>query len=219
MSYYRGDEYIFDFAERTKKNLVFIEKYVDEQKSKGVPVEDIQVFEVTQLINSFMGLLVLPKESDIAFLDDDISKYLSEETQSIFSGLVRNHNLELFCYEKKYKGRKIKRKLLLTPRLLIYCLRNSICHDEARVEPQRPTKGNEIEKWCFKSGGKPINAKVERSSTMGNLWNIQITKNKYDPLWILDFSITLSIHEIKELLFVTSDLLLAQKIAVKGGRH
>jgi len=43
-----------DFAIRTKQNLEFI-RQVDERN-------EYQVFEVTQLINSMLGLLVFPKE-------------------------------------------------------------------------------------------------------------------------------------------------------------
>lgn len=48
-----------DFAQRTLENLEFIETQVDEYRNKRSMV---QVFEVTQLINSLLGLLVFPKE-------------------------------------------------------------------------------------------------------------------------------------------------------------
>lgn len=44
-----------DSAKRTQKNLEFIEK-----TKRDSPF--IEVFEVTQLINSLLGLLVFPKE-------------------------------------------------------------------------------------------------------------------------------------------------------------
>jgi hypothetical protein len=44
-----------DFARRTKSNLVFLESRA------GDP--DFEVFEVTQLVNSMLGLLVFPKEA------------------------------------------------------------------------------------------------------------------------------------------------------------
>ena len=46
---------IKDFAARTRKNLEFIEQQA------GKP--DMEVYEVTQLVNSMLGLLVFPKES------------------------------------------------------------------------------------------------------------------------------------------------------------
>lgn len=45
---------VIDFIQRTKENLAFIEF--------KVKTEDSQVYEVTQLINSMLGLLVFPHE-------------------------------------------------------------------------------------------------------------------------------------------------------------
>lgn len=45
---------VIDFANRTKKNLEFIEQYKD--------LPDCPVYEVTQLVNSLLGLLVFPRE-------------------------------------------------------------------------------------------------------------------------------------------------------------
>lgn len=49
---------ILDFARRTKKNLEFVEKFV-----LSYPLDsNVEVFEVTQLINSLLGLLVFPQQ-------------------------------------------------------------------------------------------------------------------------------------------------------------
>ncbi|MCL5952080.1 MAG: HEPN family nuclease [Chloroflexi bacterium] len=53
MSAYYGDV-VRDFASRTRKNLRFIEN------SLGEP--EVEVFEVTQLVNSMLGLLVFPQQ-------------------------------------------------------------------------------------------------------------------------------------------------------------
>lgn len=47
---------VMDFIERTQKNLEFIEQAARFE-------EDGQVFEVTQLINSLLGLIVFPREN------------------------------------------------------------------------------------------------------------------------------------------------------------
>lgn len=52
----RYKDVVADFAERTRKNLEVIKDIQKKQK-------DSQVFEVTQLINSMLGLLVFPKEA------------------------------------------------------------------------------------------------------------------------------------------------------------
>lgn len=50
-----------DFIERTLKNLERIEEALGEEKN---------VYEVTQLINSLLGLIVLPKEKELNKIED-----------------------------------------------------------------------------------------------------------------------------------------------------
>ena len=46
---------VVDFAKRTRKNLEFI-------RSAQVANPELEVFEVTQLVNSLLGLLVFPQQ-------------------------------------------------------------------------------------------------------------------------------------------------------------
>jgi hypothetical protein len=48
------DNLLHDFAQRTQKNLLFIECHINDP--------DYEVYEVTQLINSMLGLLVFPQQ-------------------------------------------------------------------------------------------------------------------------------------------------------------
>jgi hypothetical protein len=91
-----------DFAQRTLKNLEFIEVAVKQEPNA-------QVFEVTQLINSTLGLLVFPQQR---FLDN-IPKIPLQELRSdgwpiptMADPLPRGDNL----------------------RELVRCLRNGIAH-------------------------------------------------------------------------------------------
>lgn len=52
---YSDENLLWDYAQRTRKNLEFIEKTVREEPGA-------ELFEVTQLINSLLGLLVFPFE-------------------------------------------------------------------------------------------------------------------------------------------------------------
>jgi hypothetical protein len=52
---YSDENLLWDYAQRTRKNLEFIERTVREQP-------EAELFEVTQLINSLLGLLVFPFE-------------------------------------------------------------------------------------------------------------------------------------------------------------
>jgi len=51
------EDVVRDFAHRTKRNLAFIENHVDDPEA--------DVYEVTQLINSMLGLLVFPQQKYI----------------------------------------------------------------------------------------------------------------------------------------------------------
>jgi hypothetical protein len=55
-----GKDPIIEFARRTKCNLDHIQEQVEWQKSKR---ETPALYEVTQLINSLLGIIVHPKES------------------------------------------------------------------------------------------------------------------------------------------------------------
>lgn len=53
-------EYVF--AKRTLANLKYIDNEVEKHHEQGISDQDIHdLFEVTQLINSFVGLLIIPK--------------------------------------------------------------------------------------------------------------------------------------------------------------
>lgn len=64
MEYLKGKDFVSDFAERTLANLEKIEK----EKS------DDAKYEVTQLVNSLLGLIVFPKEREVT--DDKCVKNL-----------------------------------------------------------------------------------------------------------------------------------------------
>ena len=61
MSAYATDDYEFSFAKRTLANLEFIKNRVREEREAGLKDNEItDAFEVTQLLNSFIGLIVIP---------------------------------------------------------------------------------------------------------------------------------------------------------------
>ena len=62
---------VLDFARRTRKNLEFVERHVSHS--------DAEVYEVTQLINSMLGLLVFPKERLFKTLPDLPLSELAEQ--------------------------------------------------------------------------------------------------------------------------------------------
>jgi hypothetical protein len=109
MSSYNIEYFLYDFTDRTKKNLEYIEKHYKED----------DLYEVTQVINSLLGLIVIPYEA---------SKDLNEQTiesiaPSDYSAI--NSLIELCIKEKRlYSDYKEKTSV----RNFIKHIRNSVSH-------------------------------------------------------------------------------------------
>ena len=114
MSGYNMEHFIGDFAGRTKTNLDIINDLAN------APARNQEVYEVTQLINSFLGLIVLPNEkfkkwdkkktADMKSVEDNIWKLLRDCEED-----HRYYN----SYKNKNSGKVIE---------LIDHFRNSISH-------------------------------------------------------------------------------------------
>ena len=94
------EEVVIDFARRTRANLEFIEKSADRRES---------VFEVTQLANSLLGLLVFPREH-----------YMESIPDTPLSELVEQGWPEIHITQGQLPDNTLKQ--------LMRMLRNSIAH-------------------------------------------------------------------------------------------
>jgi hypothetical protein len=106
----RYEDLVIDFAERTKKNLVAIEKMA-EAENQEEKLEKRKAFEITQLINSCLGLIAMPREKDF----DKIPKIPLEE-------------LEKEGWPIPSLINPSERKSGLTLQHLVKYLRNAVCH-------------------------------------------------------------------------------------------
>lgn len=124
-----------EFAKRTLANLDFIEKEVDRRHAMNIEDKDIHdVFEVTQLINSFVGMLILPKEkyyeklgNKTVFKSDeanDILRYLENDPQKYFSTYKRKDSCGKWQTEE------------LTPKNLARHFRNAVAHNRLTILPK-----------------------------------------------------------------------------------
>lgn len=98
---------IHDFANRTFKNLEYIEKHLDDPEA--------EVYEVTQLINSMLGLLVFPQQTYV----NRIPKYSLSELKEM--GWPEVKVTSLIQESADYRP-------CTDLRMLIRYLRNSISH-------------------------------------------------------------------------------------------
>ena len=125
------DELVLDFARRTLKNLEFVEQYAAGHSQEP----DIQVYEVTQLINSMMGLLVFPQQRLYESIPETPLSVLLAE------GFPEIHP-------------KIGRLRQDTLRQLLRYLRNGISHFNVRFISDEHHHLSGLEVWNIPTGEK-----------------------------------------------------------------
>ena len=114
-------EFTKDFAARTLENL----KYIEEAQKEGR-----STYEVTQLVNSFLGLIVFPQEQDYARIRRvQIAQKIIDD---LCSGVMEN------TYTGQYGEVNLES--------IVYHFRNAISH--GHVEPHTD-RNKEISVLCF----------------------------------------------------------------------
>lgn len=53
---------VLDFIRRTRRNLELVREHAEAEDAGGISDEERRAFEVTQLVNSMLGLLVFPQQ-------------------------------------------------------------------------------------------------------------------------------------------------------------
>lgn len=151
MSFYNTDEYEFSFAQRTIKNLEFIQKRVEEEKAQGKKDQEIQdAFEVTQLINSFIGLLIIPRQKCYNHLIDDARFPRGSDAEKLLERISTDRNKCKDTYrETKYDSTigdyvPTDEYEKITPKKLALRLRNAVSHDRLIIQPLFPGKNGVI---------------------------------------------------------------------------
>lgn len=151
MSAYSTDDYEFSFAERTLKNLEFIQNRVKEEKACGKQdCEITDAFEVTQLINSFVGLLIIPRQKCFKYMPDDIMFPMGSAAASLFERISADKEVCEDTYLAKSWNPKTKnwektnQKERITPKILALRLRNAVSHDHLKIQPLSPGKNGII---------------------------------------------------------------------------
>lgn len=124
-----------EFAKRTLANLKFIEAEIDSRHAQGIEDKDIHdVFEVTQLINSFVGMLILPKEAFYRKMSNNMP-FNSNEANDILRQLSRNPAKYYSTYTfRNYNGDVVPERL--TPKNLARHFRNAVAHNHLTILPK-----------------------------------------------------------------------------------
>lgn len=181
MSAYSTDDYEFSFAQRTLKNLEFIKARVEEEKRQGKEDHEIKdAFEVTQLINSFVGLLIIPRQMCFKYLPDDASFPAGSEAQRLFESIKNNPAKCEDTYRKKeynsYTGKLVvtDEQEEITPKILALRLRNAVSHDHLIIQPLSPGKNGVITGIEFSD--KPTRAREAKKEYFRLLLTIDETE-------------------------------------------
>ena len=112
-------EFVRDFAARTQKNLDYIDKASRRKRKNPEP----RVFEVTQLVNSMLGLLIFPQQ-----------EYMNRIPEIPLTELNRQGWPVIYPTHGKLPGNNLRQ--------LVRYLRNSIAHGNLEFLPDSNT--NEI---------------------------------------------------------------------------
>lgn len=138
MSLYAPNDFEKSFAYRTLKNLQHVEKIAEEETN--LSKEQKTVFEATQLLCSFVGFLILPRQSHLKEITKHFPKGSNEER--ILERIRNEKDKEI--YENTYhkfvshtsSGEIYSDEIEeLDEKSLVLHLRNAISHNKAHVYP------------------------------------------------------------------------------------
>lgn len=144
------NRYVFEkeFAKRTLANLRFIDAEIEKRHAQGIDDKDIHdVFEVTQLINSFVGMVILPKEKFFNSLRG-YNRFLSPEANQLLHNLTNDRRRYFSSYTFEYQGRTVREEL--NPKNLSRHFRNAIAHNNLEILPQDFTGEGKVTGVIFK---------------------------------------------------------------------
>lgn len=182
MSGYNMEFFLGDFANRTIENLKFIEDGAEQYK----------LYEVTQLINSLLGLIIIPVEkykNTYNIKDVDIKSSSSNDYKTILD-LIDKCERELRFYSD-YEYERDRDGRIYVSNFIIH-IRNAIAHGGNNGIHFYPVSGNDgISNVIFYDNNEMLAKKVRQN---GNARDIN------------EFCIRLSISELKNLVNAISGL-------------
>ena len=208
------DAYIFSFANRTKRNLKFIQEIARKEVDSGIVGKNATVFEVTQLINSMIGLVTFPKEAFYGkTLERGNGKYASEYLHELIHDIKKNpvdfeyqntylHNLgEVQDAGKKRSSYSKNRYEELDVLNFIRHFRNALSHEHLSVYPYNSKDDEEIKGFIFED---------KKDIQVVDTGKFYIQKGgKKSTKCIQRFKIKLTVEQIEKIAMDICDMLLA----------
>ncbi len=207
MSYYNKENFEYHFAIRTLYNLKHIDDEVKKMKELGIIEDDYKMYEVTQLINSFVGLLIVPKENAFVNLNPNTHFQWGSKAERILSKInqaqAENKNTYLVQTGKNVYRKKGPHEEMFTEADLIRHLRNAVAHTNFSVYPEKCKNGNEIQSLRF-NDTYDLKGKYDEKG--------KFRTNVKEPVISLhqEFTLILTIEEVRVLLLAMCKVLLDQ---------
>ena len=136
INYYRRKAQ-FLTAEEQQKYLEMISMVEDEMSKRGFKVDPY--YEITDLINSLIGLLVFPEQNVFKYIDS------TEE------GLKRKFpTIYALTFSKDYKNTYVDENKGRTPQLIFKHKKKSLSHKRIMIFPESTYSSDKIEYVVFK---------------------------------------------------------------------
>lgn len=192
----RDPNYVREFAYRTKlnfyRNMYLYGNNEEEYSQKIEALEKVmndegyvieEYYEVTDLINSMIGLLIFPEQNLYDYLSDneeDLRKFFP----TMFSCIQNNEYVNTYASNERY-----------SPKDIIRHIRNSFSHDKVLLYPRNSKNKEKIKKiiiqdYCIRSyineqTQKDIQEKINQH--VGDIRELRI--NQYIKLFSIEIPV------------------------------
>lgn len=199
MSAFKNPNFVTEFAYRTKINYFnlrllqkngpeeteriknVLKEIKSEMSSRGFVIDDF--YEVTQLINSLIGLLVFPEQAYYDFLSDR-----EEDLETQYPVLYRcviskeGHFLNTYCEDFRKHTYLIPEKC--HPRNIIRHLRNAASHEQIGIFPEsgRLLDGTNVIKAITFHDSRDKKSKNGKTVIGKEIFKLTVDIEKLEPL-------------------------------------
>ena len=202
MSQFTEADLEYDYIFKTRKNMEFMEQQCNrETESDGDFSEMLEMYEITQLMNSFFGLLTIPREGYFEQLHKDFPD--GAKSREIFKAMKWDHEKYSNTFLQKESQKLLYASEEMTTKTLLRRLRSAVVHAGFRPYPEYTTETTLIEGYEF----------TEHSTIYGFFGSDAIKLCKGEMLgaqaYEQNFRLVLSMEEIRILFFDLCDLILS----------
>ena len=191
----------YDYIYKTKKNMEFIEEQCNREMEDNDDMEMSEMYEITQLMNSFFGLLMIPREGYFDLLQKDFAE--GTGSREIYEKLKWEHSKYCNTFLQRENKKILYTSEEMTAKTLLRRMRKAIANGGFKPYPDYATETGLIEGYEF----------TDHATIYGYFGSNVIRESKPEALgsqpYEQNFRIILSMDEIRTLFFDFCDLILS----------